>query len=197
MHDRGLKQKDLAEVLEVSLSRVKAMTSGRVKNFTREEIELLAGKLDIRAEWLVTGKGPMLQDDEPQEEFVDRMRAINHGRALLKAMPISDTTQERTGALLTGDPAQDGVLMAEAIRSELQPAPAPALPDIGTVELAVEYVRNREQLEKRKLTAGQFAKAVRLAYQITLEEQTAGFSTGDDIRESIDGSQKGKRSKAT
>lgn len=56
-----LKQIDLAELLEVSLSRVKAITSGRVKNLTREEIELLTGKLRIRAQWLISGTGSMLE----------------------------------------------------------------------------------------------------------------------------------------
>jgi len=81
--------------------------------------------------------------------------------------------------------------------ASLTTGPAPALPDLSTLELAVEYVRNREQLEKRKLSAAQFAKAVRLAYQITLEEQTAGVSPGSETRESIDGSQRGQRTKAT
>ncbi|MCL4771765.1 MAG: helix-turn-helix transcriptional regulator, partial [Burkholderiaceae bacterium] len=55
MHECNLRQADLAELLGVSLSRVKAMTSGRVKNITREEPEALVKKLHIRGDWLATG----------------------------------------------------------------------------------------------------------------------------------------------
>lgn len=64
MVECNLKQADLVGVLGVSLSRVKAMTSGRVKNLTREENEALIGKLGIRATWLVTGEGPMRDSGE-------------------------------------------------------------------------------------------------------------------------------------
>jgi DNA-binding Xre family transcriptional regulator len=160
MQQCSLKQTDLAEVLEVSLSRVKSMTSGRVKNFTREEIERLVGKLDIRADWLVTGKGPMLQDDEPQEEFAERMRAINQGRALLQAMPLSDAVRARVGALLSGDPAQDGVLIADAL---IQAAPTNQRRGEGIGESAIhQAVLDAVDLLSldKKVDAQQLAKAV-------------------------------------
>lgn len=59
MKECDLQQAGLAEVMEVSLDRVKSLTSGKVKNLKREESEALIGKLGIRAEWLVTGEGPM------------------------------------------------------------------------------------------------------------------------------------------
>jgi len=65
----NLKQSDLAEVLGASLSRVKAITSGRVKNLTREENEALVAKLGIRPGWLIAGEGDMfvesLKDHSP------------------------------------------------------------------------------------------------------------------------------------
>ncbi len=67
MRECHLKQSDLVELLGVSLSRVKAMTSGRVKNLTREESEALIRKLHIRGDWLATGEGPMLQSDGERE----------------------------------------------------------------------------------------------------------------------------------
>lgn len=67
MRECGLKQSDLVELLGVSLSRVKAMTSGRVKNLTREESEALITKLHIRGDWLATGEGPMLQSEGERE----------------------------------------------------------------------------------------------------------------------------------
>lgn len=67
MRECHLKQSDLVELLGVSLSRVKAMTSGRVKNLTREESEALIKKLHIRGDWLATGEGPMLQSEGERE----------------------------------------------------------------------------------------------------------------------------------
>lgn len=61
MKECGLTQAALAEVLGVNLDRVKSITSGRAKKLTREESEALVKKLRIRAEWLVTGDGPMFQ----------------------------------------------------------------------------------------------------------------------------------------
>lgn len=118
-----LKQQELADLLGVPLARVKRLAGGSAKKFTPEEQAALIEKLDIRAEWLVTGQAPMFQDDEPQEAFVDRMRAINQGRAMLDAMPLSDVVRERTGALLTGEPDNDGPLIAYALQSELAPTP--------------------------------------------------------------------------
>lgn len=55
----GLKQADLALVLDVSLSRVKAMTSGRVKKLTPDETRRLVSTLNLSAHWLATGEGAM------------------------------------------------------------------------------------------------------------------------------------------
>lgn len=64
MREFGLQQTGLAEVMEVSLDRVKSLTSGKVRNLKREESEALIGKLGIRATWLVTGEGPMRDSGE-------------------------------------------------------------------------------------------------------------------------------------
>ncbi len=119
MHACALDQRGLAEVMGVSVDRVKSLTSGRVKKLTREECEALISKRDVRAAWLVTGEGPMFQTGELQSSFVGRMQVINQERALLDAMPLSDASRVRTAALLTGNPAQDGILIAEAMRYEL------------------------------------------------------------------------------
>ncbi len=118
MQECALKQADLAEVLEVSLSRVKAMTSGRVKNLTREESQALIDKLGIRAAWLVTGEGSMFRKDETQDEFISRHQAIGRMHKLLDAMPMQDITRMRVAVLLTGDPERDGPLIAEALSTE-------------------------------------------------------------------------------
>lgn len=114
-----MSQADLAETLEVSIDRVKSLTSGRVKKLTREESELLVGKLEIRAEWLITGEGPMLQDSEPQDVFVDRMRAINQAKKMIDALPLDDQRKMRLKAIMTGDPKADGEEIANEMAKSL------------------------------------------------------------------------------
>ncbi|NHC05910.1 hypothetical protein [Azonexus fungiphilus] len=115
MEKFDLRQTDLVEVMGSSLSRVKAMTSGRVKNFTQEELANLIDKLEIRAEWLATGSGPMIQDDEPQDEFANRMRNISLTHAMIDAMSIGEAEKSRAKALATGDPATDAKIIADAL----------------------------------------------------------------------------------
>jgi len=117
MKKLGLTQADLAEVLEVSIDRVKSLTSGRVKKLTREESQLLVDKLEIRAEWLINGEGPMLQDDEAQDEFANRMRNISVTHAMIDAMSIDERERSRAKILITGDPATDAKIIAEALAS--------------------------------------------------------------------------------
>lgn len=111
----SLNHEQLAEVMEVKLQRVRDLSSGRAKKLTREESELLVGKLDIRAEWLITGEGSMLQDDEPQDAFAERMRAIKQMQAVVAALPLTDHDRKRWSVLMSGDPAEDAVNIAAAL----------------------------------------------------------------------------------
>lgn len=115
MQKFGLKQAELAEVMEVKLQRVRDLASGRAEKLTREESELLVEKLEIRAEWLITGDGEMLQDSEPQDELVDRMRAINQAHVMIDALPLGELEKSRLKAIMTGDAKIDG----EAIAAEM------------------------------------------------------------------------------
>lgn len=119
MKTLGLTQADLAEVLEVSIDRVKSLTSGRVKKLTREESQLLVDKLEIRAEWLITGEGPMLQDDDSQDEFCGRMRAVVQAQAMIDALPISDEVKARSKLLISGDPIADAKTIADALAGDM------------------------------------------------------------------------------
>lgn len=60
---------------------------------------------------------------ESQDEFVCRMQLLNQERALLAAMPLSDSVREQTALRLTGDPTHDGLLIAESLRYELSGIP--------------------------------------------------------------------------
>ena len=64
----GLRQRDLADVLEVSLDRVKNLRSGRSAKLTQEEIAHLIKKLKIRALWLTAREGAMTEEDKDDDE---------------------------------------------------------------------------------------------------------------------------------
>lgn len=121
MKECKLDQKQLAVVLGVPLHRVKSLSSGRVQKLTREESEVLVTKLKINPEWLITGEGPMVEE-ETQEEFVSRMQAINHMNAVVAALPLNEIGRDRLQALMTGDPAEDGRLIGHALlnRDEIE-----------------------------------------------------------------------------
>lgn len=86
MRDFGLKQADLATLLDVSIDRIKNITSGRAKNLSREETEALVKNLQIRGDWLATGEGPMRQSEGEGERGAPRaMAAI---KAMAEKMPV-------------------------------------------------------------------------------------------------------------
>ena len=135
MKELKLGQKQLAVVLEVPLHRVKSLTSGRVQKLTREESEALITKLKINPEWLITGEGPMVED-ETQDEFISRMQAINHMNAVVSALPLNELGRKRLQVLMTGDPAEDGRLIGDALlnRGEIEkPKAGPAPGQVATV----------------------------------------------------------------
>lgn len=109
-----LKQQELADVMGVPLARVKRLAGGKVQKLTREESEALVTKLRINPEWLITGEGPMV-DDETDDEFADRIQAVSHMQRVVAALPLDDLGRKRLQALMTGDPAADGELIGRAL----------------------------------------------------------------------------------
>lgn len=59
---QGLNQREMADLLETSVDRIKSLSSGRTKNFTIEESQILVKVVGIRAEWLITGEGEMFSE---------------------------------------------------------------------------------------------------------------------------------------
>jgi len=92
----NLKQSDLAEVLGASLSRVKAITSGRVKNLTREENEALVAKLGIRPGWLIAGEGDMFAESLKNHSPVGAPTLTPDEAELLAWYRESDPAVKRT-----------------------------------------------------------------------------------------------------
>jgi len=52
-------QQDLADILDVKLSRIKSIESGKVKKLTPNELDILVKKYKISSQWILTGKGTM------------------------------------------------------------------------------------------------------------------------------------------
>ncbi|WP_298619560.1 hypothetical protein [uncultured Zoogloea sp.] len=125
-----LKQQELADVLGVSLARVKRLAGGTAQKLKPEESRALVTKLRINPEWLITGEGPMIEE-ENQDEFVSRMQAINHMNAVVSALPLNELGRKRLQVLMTGDPAEDGRLIGEALlnRGEIEKPKAGPAPD--------------------------------------------------------------------
>lgn len=119
MQECGLTQVELAHAMGVSLDRVKSLTSGKVKALKPAEIETLNRGLRVRIEFLLKGKEPvLLPDAEDDEVFAARMQAIAKMNELIAAMPLRQLTKDRLSALMTGDAAKDGVLLANAVQQE-------------------------------------------------------------------------------
>lgn len=75
MSECALSQGALADLMGVKPDRVKSLANARATKFTREESEALVKKLHIRAEWLVTGEGPMFQTPA-ERQFQRRLDAV-------------------------------------------------------------------------------------------------------------------------
>jgi len=110
----SLSQQDLADLTGSSLSRVKAMSSGRVAKLKPEEIRALVQKLNIRAEWLVTGDGPMFRSDGEQE-LERRLGAVAGATEKAQMDGLSADEQARVQMLLTGLEIGNADLVRQAL----------------------------------------------------------------------------------
>lgn len=129
MAAKGLTQQDLADLTGASLSRVKAITSGRVAKLKPDEIKALVEELHVSADWLATGTGPMFrsQQAEDQGAFAQRMQAVSAMGTVVDALPLPEPERSRLKVLLTGDAVTDGQLIAQALAGGLKPDEAALL----------------------------------------------------------------------
>lgn len=118
MQETGLNQVRLAEVIGASLSRVKAITSGRVQKLTREESEALVKKLNIRAEWLVTGEGPMFQAPG-EREFQRRLGTVAQAARQAVAAGLTPGQADVFQRVLLASQAGDTATLAKLLRDSL------------------------------------------------------------------------------
>lgn len=98
----------------VNLQRVKNLSGGYAGKLKREESEALVKKLHIRAEWLVTGDGPMFQT-KSEQEFQRRLDVVANASRQAAALYLrpeqSDLLQRITMAAETGDSGTLGRLL--------------------------------------------------------------------------------------
>jgi len=114
MKECKLRQAGLAEVLGVSIDRVKSITSGKVKNLTREESEALIRKLNVRGEYLATGEEPMFRSDGEQE-LERRLDAVADATHKAQLTGLDTEAQTRVQMLLTGLELRNADLVMEAL----------------------------------------------------------------------------------
>lgn len=125
MEECNLKQADLVTVLDVSLSRVKAMTSGRVAKFTPEETRRLVQTLNLSAHWLATGEGPMFNTQGGQKlgEILTQLRLTT---ARLTEMEIDGPVASAVVSIVHGVAEKDAHSLKDGL---MQAAYAMQTPD--------------------------------------------------------------------
>lgn len=88
MQQCNLRQKDLADVLDVPLQRVKRLTSGEAKKLTPDETRRLVQTLNLSAHWLATGEGPMF-DAQGGQALGEQLSQLRMCSAAVKAMGLT------------------------------------------------------------------------------------------------------------
>lgn len=85
--------------------------------FPEDKLRALAQQrpeLNIDVLYVLTGDRE-LHDRETQEEFVNRIQAINHMNAVVAALPLNELGRKRLQILMTGNPTEDGRLIGDAL----------------------------------------------------------------------------------
>lgn len=123
MNAKGLTQQDLADLIGASLSRVKAITSGRVAKLKPGEIRVLVERLYVSADWLATGVGPMFRPPkaEDQDALASHLQAVSAMKEVVDALPLPEPERSRLKMLLTGDATVDGKLLVQALAGGFRP----------------------------------------------------------------------------
>lgn len=116
--DCNLTQKQLAELLGVSVARVKRLSGGQVSKFSREEAEALISKLEIRADWLATGVGPMKQTPE-EREFLSRLGRVSSATQRAGKLDLPKIEARRLQEILYAVEMGDKQLISQALNSAL------------------------------------------------------------------------------
>ena len=113
------KDKEVASFLGLA---DKAFNARKARNsFPAQELLTLCEarpELKLNYDFIMEGK----PQQESQDEFVNRQQLLNRMTELVQALPLSSISRVRLALDLTGDPAQDVLLIVNALRAEV-PSP--------------------------------------------------------------------------
>lgn len=74
-------QEKLAEILNVNGARVKSIETGRVKDMTAQEANILVKKFNLNIDWLLTGKGTMWNEESASVVATHNSIAVGHNNS--------------------------------------------------------------------------------------------------------------------
>ncbi|HEL3749989.1 TPA: helix-turn-helix transcriptional regulator [Stenotrophomonas maltophilia] len=114
MATKGLSQREMADLLGVSLDRIKSLTSGRVKKLAPEETRAMVEKLHVRGDYLATGQGPVFQS-EGEIQLEARMGALKQSTTAVKDLELPVREGQFVRDILYGVAVRDSELLAKAI----------------------------------------------------------------------------------
>lgn len=75
---------EIADLMNISVDRAKSLSTGRVKKFKPEEMQVLVDKLGIDSYWLMTGDGSMFgkKPSDSDELSVDEQMLLSAYREM-------------------------------------------------------------------------------------------------------------------
>jgi len=88
----GFTQKKLGDLIGVPPQRIKNLVSGRVQKLTQAEAQALVAKLGVRSDWLLTGEGPVFQE-EGERELARRLRHLSESSRAAQSLASSGQGQ--------------------------------------------------------------------------------------------------------
>jgi len=116
MDAKGLSQRELADVLGVSLDRVKSLTAGRVKKLAPDEAKALVEKLQVRGHYLATGEVPIFQS-KGEVELASRLDALGETSRTASALELPPREGEFVRDVLYGVAIKSSALICETIEN--------------------------------------------------------------------------------
>ena len=147
---RVSKDGEVAAVL--GLSKTAFSERKKRNSFPEKELKELAQKrpeLAIDVLYVLTGEREY-SAQETQDQFIDRMQAINATGRIVDALPLPDREREGLKLCLTGDAEKDGVSIAEALKGgtsakiyQLESPNAPAVPERDVCSMILDLLHAR------------------------------------------------------
>ncbi|MCC8491363.1 helix-turn-helix domain-containing protein [Xanthomonas citri] len=116
MAAKGLSQREMADLLGVSLDRIKSLTSGRVKKLAPPEARALVEKLHVRGDYIATGQGALFQS-EGALQLEQRLGALKETSAATQEIELPGRERTFVRDLLYGMAIRDSSLLSTTIEN--------------------------------------------------------------------------------